>query len=153
MIRGFAWEGFISFAIKQGNPATNASNLDGKYPEHDAGLTMNAGGPQGTKGNWFWNKKEDVHIIQGEGQDGQASISEMWMSKDGKLGINGKEEAWLTVGKGAHANPEGKPGLSIKKDKTSIGTEKGWIDMDDKITFQGAYANENNQINIYARFA
>lgn len=51
------------------------------------------------------------------------------MSKDGKLGISGKEEAWITVGKGAHSNPQGKPGLSIKKDKVVIGTEQGQIEM------------------------
>lgn len=155
VIRGFAFNGFIGFGTLKSEPTDHASKITPNFNAHDAGMSINPGDPvkDGDKGSWFWNKDESVHIIQGRSGDGSAELNEIWLSKDGKLGINGKEEAWITVGKGAHTNPEGKPGLSIKKDKTSIGTEKGWIDMDDKITFQGAYANENNQINIYARFA
>lgn len=153
LIRGFIFNGLITFGIKQGNPSAMPANINAQYPNHDAGMTMNAGGPEGQKGNWFWNKNEAVHIIQGAGDDGSAAISEIYMSKDGKLGISGKEDAWITVGKGAHSNPQGKPGLSIKKDKVVIGTEQGQIEMTQQIKFVGSYANENNQINIYARFA
>lgn len=154
IIRLFTFDGTIALGIKDGDPNEHPTNITAQYPTHDAGMSMRAsGGDEGLKGNWFWNKKEAVHIIQGEGGDGSAAISEIYMSKDGKLGISGKEEAWITVGKGAHSNPQGKPGLSIKKDKVVIGTEQGQIEMTQQIKFVGSYANENNQINIYARFA
>lgn len=149
-------KGSIEFIVTNQERAQNRTANDIPKKMHDmclAGLTLNGGNASGPEpGSWLWNSVDDVHIVQGK-QDANAASQELYLSKDGKVGISGSKEVFLTVGKSAHDNPEGKPGISIKENETVIGTPSGQIKMDSKITFEGSYANENNQINIYARFA
>lgn len=77
----------------------------------------------------------------------------LFMDKDW-AGIQHKTKVNISIGESCEEAVTAKAGLLIKDGNTKIGGGKGgWVEMTDKIKFDGTYANENNQINIYARFA
>lgn len=158
-VTAFAYQGDITLGVSNDFPSVYPAFVKARYDIHDvnchAGLVIHAGADIETvKGCWFFNKVQPIHIIQGDSNDGDGSISEIYFSDQGQLGINGARELWITVGKGAHVNPNGMPGFSITPDKMIMGgPDGGNIEMGDKIKFEGPYADENNQENIYARFA
>lgn len=170
-ILGFAYKGVISFG------ASNCDPIPGQMPSFvpavygapgytnaydgfaDAGLLLCAKGSDAAqyanyRGSWLFNKQLPVHIIQGDFYDGEGKISEIYFSETGQIGISAVNELWITVGMGAHKNPNGVPGLSLTPENMIIGGAWGGkIQMGEKISFEGPYADENNQENIYARFA
>lgn len=137
-----------------------------------AGLILNGGmSSLQSKGTWLWNTEDEVHIVQGSSgkKDNDANVTELILTKEGSIRGNGYNAVCFTIkAEGAHAN-QGSDAVArfgmdndqavlfhtkqLNVGKGNGNSKDGWIQMDDKITFQGSYANENNQINIYARFA
>lgn len=156
--RGHVWNGTVSITAKNGQPdyASGINNWGHfKDANMDAGIFFSSEGTNAAdKEFWMWTMVDAMHIIQGNKNfaDNDANNNEIWM-KDDKFGINAKTEFWININKSAHENGQGKPGISIKKDEFILGTDKGDVKMDEDITFEGQYADENHQKNIYARFA
>lgn len=156
--RGHVWNGTVSITAKNGQPdyAQGINNWGHfKDANMDAGIFFSSEGTNAPdKEFWMWTMVDAMHIIQGNKNfaDNDANNNEIWM-KDDQFGINAKKEFWININKAAHENGQGKPGISIKKDEFILGTDKGDVKMDEDITFEGQYADENHQKNIYARFA
>lgn len=106
----------------------------------------------GKEGFWAWiDKEKEMHLMCGL-QDNNGETAEIHMTKE-HVGINTPGEFWIVVKKGAHNKGDGQPGLFISEEEVKIGGKGGHIKMTDEISFEGEYANEEKQKNIYARFA
>lgn len=103
-------------------------------------------------GFWAWiGDDKEMHLMCGL-KDNAPETAEIHLTKE-HVGINAPEKFWVVINKGAHNESDGKPGLLISEDETKIGGSGGYIKMGDEISFEEGYADENNQKNIYARFA
>ncbi len=155
-VKGTAVEGSICFTCPEKPSGDQTAGYMDPSPSDKVkgGIMIKPWGKgDGKDGWWGWVcKGKPLHLFQGD-KDNAAETNEIYMEDD-KFGISAAGEFWINIKKSAHTKGDGQPGLFFSETETKIGGKGGHIKMGEKeISFEGSYAEEDNQKNIYARFA